>query len=372
DLLKQHVLRLNEFIKKNGKKTIYWGGFQGPPQDADMRDCISYSWHSGARQAQDAGMTTITVPWEIHGPYEKWNIFSSNRDMLKRTDSVLGGARVAWEQSAEAYVNGCIYEALRQEGTWAVDTVTASLKELQQREKTCAAQLGRLLRPVTFHIEGTVEDKTYSGPLTISLPGEVPAGCGVHYTMDGTEPTVRSARYEKPFTAKGSLRPRAAIFDEASGEAISGYVFGPKVAYRDFEQSLSTGKPVTTSGGVNPKEKPENANDGWVDIAKFWGTTPAPQWWQVDLQKEYRVDRVHVYPYWDGVRYYQYTVEVSPDGTTWRQVVDASKNTTTGTEKGYLHTFEPVPARYVKVNVLKNSDNRAVHLVEVRVYEAGK
>jgi hexosaminidase len=372
DLLAQHVLRLNEFIKKNGKKTIFWGGFQGPPQIPELKDCISYSWHSGARIAQDAGMTTITVPWEIHGPYEKWNIFSSNADMLKRSDSVLGGSRVAWEQSAETYVNQCIYEAMRQEGTWAVDTVTANLKELQEREKVCAMQLGRLLRPVTFKFEGKIEANKYSGQLTTALLGNVPAGCSVHYTMDGTEPTAESPRYEKPFQVAGTLRPRAAIFDDQSGVVISGYVFGPKVGYRGFEQNLTTGKPVETSGGRNPKETPEMAADGWVDISQFWGTRPAPQWWKVDLQKEYLIDRVHVFPYWDNVRYYQYTVEVSTDGEKWKQVVDASKNGTPGTEKGYLHKFDPRKARYVRVNMLKNSDNPAVHLVEVRVYEAGK
>ena len=161
------------------------------------------------------------------------------------------------------------------------------------------------------------------------MPGPVPAGCGIHYTMDGAEPTVKSPRYEGPFKITGTLRPRAAIFDEATGEAISGYIFGPKFAYRGFEQSLSTGKPVESSGGKNPKEAPELAADGWVDGTQFWGTIPAPQWWKVDLQKEYSVDRIHVFPYWDGVRYYQYTVEVSTDGKTWKQVVDASKNATT-------------------------------------------
>jgi hypothetical protein len=292
--------------------------------------------------------------------------------MLKRTDSVLGGSRVAWEQSAEAYVNGCIYEALRQEGTWAVDTVTADLKELQAREKTLAEQLARLLRPVTFQPNIKVEKDTYSEPMTITMPGPVPAGCSIRYTMDGAEPNAKSTRYDGPFQITGTLRPRAAIFDDAAGEAISGYVFGPKFAYRGFEKTLSTGKPVEASGGQNPKEAPEMAADGWVDLSQYWGTIPAPQWWKVDLQNEYRIDRVHVYPYWDGVRYYQYTIEVSTDGKSWKQVVDASKNATPGTDKGYLHKFDAVPARYVKVNVLKNSDNPAVHLVEVRVYEAGK
>lgn len=79
---------------------------------------------------------------------------------------------------------------------------------------------------------------------------------------------------------------------------------------------------------------------------------------------------MQVVPYFDGQRYYQYTVEVSTDGEKWATVADASKNTEVGTEKGYLHTFEPAKARYVRVNMLKNSANPAMHLVEVRVYAA--
>jgi hypothetical protein len=139
-----------------------------------------------------------------------------------------------------------------------------------------------------------------------------------------------------------------------------------------FAKSLSTGKPVETSGGKNGAEKAEYAADGWVDINKFWGTKPAPQWWKVDLEKEQSIDRVQVVPYFDGHRYYQYNVEVSTDGQAWKQVADASKNAEVGTEKGYTHKFEPVKARHVRVNMLKNSDNPAVHLVEVRVFEAGK
>jgi hypothetical protein len=72
------------------------------------------------------------------------------------------------------------------------------------------------------------------------------------------------------------------------------------------------------------------------------------------------------------MRYYQYTVELSTDDKNWTVAVDASKNTEAGTEKGYMHKFKATKARYVKVNMLKNSDNPAVHLVEVRVYEEGK
>ncbi|MGB2755155.1 MAG: hypothetical protein WBD75_03060 [Phycisphaerae bacterium] len=37
DLLKLHALRMNEIVKKYGKKTIFWAGYQGPPQVARRR-----------------------------------------------------------------------------------------------------------------------------------------------------------------------------------------------------------------------------------------------------------------------------------------------------------------------------------------------
>ncbi|MCY2925888.1 MAG: discoidin domain-containing protein, partial [Planctomycetota bacterium] len=103
------------------------------------------------------------------------------------------------------------------------------------------------------------------------------------------------------------------------------------------------------------QEKPEFANDGWVDLQKFWGTIPAPKSWTVDLQKAYTLDRIRVFPYWDEKRYYQYTVDVSTDGEKWTQVVDDSKNTTPEVEQGREHKFTTgaTPARYVRVNMLK-------------------
>ena len=54
------------------------------------------------------------------------------------------------------------------------------------------------------------------------------------------------------------------------------------------------------------------------------------------------------------------------------QVVDWTKSTEPETDKGHLHKFEAKKARYVRVNVLNNSDNQAVHLVEVWAFEAEK
>ena len=39
---------------------------------------------------------------------------------------------------------------------------------------------------------------------------------------------------------------------------------------------------------------------------------------------------------------------------------------------GDMHKFAPTDARYVRITMLKNSANSAVHLVELRVFEVGK
>ncbi len=374
-LLKQHVLRLNEFIKKRGKKTIYWGGYQGPPLDPEMKDCIVYSWYMGAREAQDKGMTTITVPWEIVGPWEKWNIFSSNKDMLKRTDSVLGGARVAWEQSAESYTTTCMFQGFLHEGMWSPDsTATADMAEKTAREAACVEQLRRIVTPVQIKAEGAITNATggfqgyeYEGTLKMTLLADLPAGCTIHYTTDGSAPSAASRQYKQPLELTGGLRFRAAMFDKG-GARVGGYTFAQKYYWKGFEQNLTTGKPTTNSVG----EHADWAADGWVDLSKYWGTIPAPQWWQVDLQGEYNLDRIRVFPYWDGLRYYQYTISVGTDTNNLVQVVNAAGNTDVETDQGRMHQFAPTKARYIRVNMLKNSDNPAVHLVEVRAYEAAK
>jgi hypothetical protein len=168
-------------------------------------------------------------------------------------------------------------------------------------------------------------------------------------------------------TLTGDLRLRGAMFDK-DGELVGGYTFADKYHWKGFEQNLTTGKPTSDSHG----EHSDWAADGWVDLGKYWGTIPAPQWWQVDLKDEYNLDRIRIFPYWDGIRYYQYTISVGTDTNKLTQVVDATTNNTPETTQGRMHQFAPTKARYIRVNMLKNSDNPAVHLVEVRAYEAAK
>lgn len=135
-----------------------------------------------------------------------------------------------------------------------------------------------------------------------------------------------------------------------------------------FEPNLAVGKPVITSSGTQAGHPAAAALDGVVDRSYCWWASPAPQWLMVDLKKPTRIDSVQVYPYWDPVRYYRYSVESSIDGLEWTQLVDASKNETPATPDGFAHSFAPREARYVRLNMLHNSANEAIHLVEFKIF----
>lgn len=135
-------------------------------------------------------------------------------------------------------------------------------------------------------------------------------------------------------------------------------------------KNLATDKEVTVSGDSQGPNVPINAVDGVTDNASGWHSDPYPQWLQVDLGKVYSVGRMKLHTYYDGRRYYQYTIEVSLDEKQWKQIVDMTKNVQPSAKDGDEHNFDAVQARYVKVNMLRNSANPGVHINELMVYEA--
>jgi len=133
--------------------------------------------------------------------------------------------------------------------------------------------------------------------------------------------------------------------------------------------NLTTGKPVRSSGPAHGSFPLRNLVDGWATKeSSWWSAGPTPVWVEIDLRKVVTLASIRVFPYWGDGRYYQYRVELSTDGHAWSCVADMSRNTTPATAKGVLHRFAPCPARFIRVNVLKNSANRNAHLAEIRAF----
>lgn len=134
--------------------------------------------------------------------------------------------------------------------------------------------------------------------------------------------------------------------------------------------NLAMNKPVKATGEPQGQMVPSNAVDGVTENWSGWHSTGAPQSLEVDMQQVHSIDRIKVVTYYDGVRFYQYTVEVSLDGKQWQQVVDMSGNTRPSTEAGETFRFAAQKARYVRIHMLKNSANPGLHLNELLVFEA--
>ena len=223
-----------------------------------------------------------------------------------------------------------------------------------------------LLMTVPHDDAGRGEYRTQFGDkVTIALSKKINQGV-IRYTTDGSNQNASSSIYKEPFVLGKSGVVCARYFD--ADNKPQGTPWRRKFDHIDAENNLTTGKPVTASS-YHPNGKPEYAVDGVVDRDYHWdGNAGAPQWLQVDLQDSHKLSKIQVVNYWDGHRYYQYTVEVSLDGKTWNQVADYSQNTKVATKEGTLHEFDPIIARYIRVTMLHNSANPGLHIVELRAY----
>jgi len=217
-------------------------------------------------------------------------------------------------------------------------------------------------------IDASLPPDSFCDPMTVTLRSSLDAA-RIRYTLDGGHPNAPMIPYSEPITLAESATVRAQVFD-AAGKAV-GRPWVAGFVRRDYRKSLTTGRPVKASSYEGDRI-PEYAADGLVMRERAWWAAPYPQWLQVELSDPAPIDRIDVFPFWDGARSYQYTVDVSLDGGTWTQVVDMTANTDKATEAGHRHAFAPVRARLLRITMLKNTANAGVHLVEIRAFAGGR
>ena len=85
-----------------------------------------------------------------------------------------------------------------------------------------------------------IDHKGNGENIEVTLKTEV-NNLSIHYTLDGTKPTVNSARYEKPFTSDKSLQLRARAFSDSTAV---GYL-----SALDFPVHLAANKKATDKNG---------------------------------------------------------------------------------------------------------------------------
>lgn len=227
-----------------------------------------------------------------------------------------------------------------------------------------------LLRPLSLRPEGiwkplptgSWEKHRFLDRMSVVVESSSP-DLRVHYTLDGSAPALDGPEYSEAFTLERTTTVRAQAFGmdgERVGQGVS------ETYYVIIEQpSLTTGK---RTWATNEKIRPglaALATNGRVTLWEQWGGHVGEEVWiAVDLDQVEPVRRFQVQNFWDGYRYYQYTIDGSMDGEEWTQLVDFSDNTEVATIDGYVHEIEPASVRYVRINLLYNSANPGLHLVE--------
>jgi N-acetyl-beta-hexosaminidase/lysophospholipase L1-like esterase len=390
DLYCKFITDLHAVVTKRGKKIIVWeeacnpGGAYPLPKDA-----LVMVWSQG-RNPNDLvkdGYAIVNATWTplyIVRDNKKslqflfdWALPQFGREgstdytALNDTAKLMGTQLCSWENSEAIEIQSLRDRlALVAERAWnpqAGGTFAAFKSRLAHTD----ALLDRLVHPITIQAQGgfVQDENTFTEPLTLTLLSSRPR-LTLKYTLDNSLPNERWQPYAGPITVDQTVHLRAGLFDDQGlqqGHLVGGW-FRSQIPARP---NLATGKPVTV--GPSP-----DRTDGWFarlavdgradDPGGHWASEgPAPQWLQVDLEKVCPINFINLITYWDGGRYYQWNAALSVDGQNWKKVLDFSENRTPATAKGYSGRFPTLEARYVRINMLKNSANPFVHVVELIV-----
>ncbi len=296
---------------------------------------------------------------------------STDYTTLADPQNLMGAQLCSWENSESIEIQSMRERlAVVAERTWNPQA-GGDYPEFKARLTHTDAVLDKLIHPIAVTVQGRFADdeNTFTRPIRLTLAARH-SGLTLKYTFDNSLPGAHWQIYTGSLILDRTVYLRAGLFDQQGNQ--HGYLVGNW--YRSeisLKPNLATNRPVTV--GPSP-----DRTDAWAakvavdgrfdDAGRHWASDgPAPQWLQVDLEKVVPVNFINVITYWDGVRYYQWNAEVSVDGKAWKKVLDFADNTTPASAKGYSGKFATVPARYVRINMLKNSANPYVHIVELIV-----
>jgi len=398
ELYRRFLGQMNEIVKKRGKKMIVWEGFGRDPDSKFPipKDITVMEFESAYQTAPELikdGYTVINTSWtplyivnrHVWKPKKvyDWSINEFGRVSTlwqtvtwvntESTKGISGAQACEWEQPEYLAVQGFrgVLPAMS-ERVWN-PKAQQGYPKFKDRLGDCSSLLSCLLSPIDLRFEPQAKtsendfDNMVFEEKAFALLTRHPEGCSVRYTTDGSTPKADSPEWKDNLSIVRSMTIRAQAFDK-NGKPFGGEFARTLYKLETKTTNLATGKPVTCSGGTQGPQTPDLVVDGNLDLGSSWWAAPAPQWIQVDLQKTESIKRIVVFPFWDGKRYYQYTVEVSTDAKQWTKVADRSDNTIPAGSDGDTITLTDCNARYIRVSMLKCSANEGVHIVEIQVW----
>ena len=218
DLLGHFTRRVDEMVRKRGKKTIIWEG----AANGVSKEIIHMAWDGNARTAERLiaqGIPVITVPWNLAGvPWQDWTMYHCNGSVMKKGDPVLGAMLPIWEQKGDVnfrWLRGGI--AKRQERTWGPET-PVDPENFAMRTRSTDRALDRLLYGFAIRHEPTCEEglshREITTPTTLVLDTKPGLGT-IRLTTDGSMPSANSPVHSGPLVISDNTTVTARLFDQA-------------------------------------------------------------------------------------------------------------------------------------------------------------
>ena len=206
----------------------------------------------------------------------------------------------------------------------------------------------------------TYEDTQY---LKITTKTE---GADIHYTTDGSTPTVKSPVYTGRIAISTTATVKAVAMKQdcidSQMQSVTLTIQGSGIT---TGKNIALGKNVTASSGQKSASNmvDGNAKTRW-ESQQTDGRFNDDDWAAVDLGKTYDVNKVKIS--WENAYASKYKIQVSTDNKNWTDVYtqDAGKG---GFEEC---VFDPVTARYVRMQGVARGSDYGYSIYELGIYEA--
>ncbi|MCK1994920.1 PKD domain-containing protein [Peribacillus muralis] len=194
----------------------------------------------------------------------------------------------------------------------------------------------------------------------------------VEWQIEGGTPSISTennpvVKYEEEGVYSVTLIAKNSEGENALTKA--GFITISKDAKNLTNVALS--KTATASGQCSPSEGPKYAMDGIVTNNSKWCAIGANHWLQVDLGKAYNLSKFVVKHAEAGgepaaFNSRAFTIEVSHDGETWTNAVNATNNTDAISE----HSIKTTEARYIRLSVQQPTQggDQAIRIFEFEAY----
>ncbi len=188
--------------------------------------------------------------------------------------------------------------------------------------------------------------RNQAGEVTI-IPAD--AESEIHYTLDGTAATVNSDKYTGPIQTDGKIKVSAISVEPSSGKSSVATIEEFGLPRKDWKIL-----------GTND-EKAYRILDGNQSTAWHLGKeTTLPADLVIDLGKEITISGFRYFPdqtMWGPGIITNYRFYVSGDNKKWKLVSEGEFANIKNNPLWQTKQFEPVVARYIKFQALKNTEN---------------